>query len=165
MTTVLQMTKCLEAASDLESIDGVEIRAFRLDDVGDWLSLRDRTFARERVGVRAWSQTDFRREFLDRWWWRPEWMWLAEHGENDSPPGLVGSVCLAMRGKPEAAKPVVHWLMVAPRWRRRGVGRLLLSHLERAAWKAGYREIWLETHVGWEAAAKFYEALGYRAPR
>ena len=163
--TVLQMTKHLEAAPQQVSVDGVAVRDFRHDDVGAWLALRDRAFARERVGVRAWSETDFRREFQDRWWWRPEWMWLAELGEGDGRSDLVGSVCLAMRGNPEAAKPVVHWLMVAPRWRRRRVARLLMSHLERAVWETGYREIWLETHARWEAAVKFYEALGYRAAR
>jgi GNAT superfamily N-acetyltransferase len=161
MTTVLQMTKRLESAPEVTSVGGVALRAFRPDDVAAWLALRDRAFARERVGVRAWAETDFRCEFQDRWWWRPQWMWLAENEER----GLVGSVTLAMRGEPEAAKPVVHWLMVAPRWRRRGVGRLLLSHLEQAAWEAGYREIWLETHARWKAAVEFYEALGYRAAR
>lgn len=163
MTTVLQMMKRLEAAPHHMSVDAVAVRAFRHEDVGAWLALRDRAFARERVGVRAWSESDFRSEFLDRWWWRPEWMWLAEHGDGRT--SLVGSVCLAMRGNPAAAKPVVHWLMVGPPWRRQGLGRLLLSHLEQAAWEAGYREIWLETHAGWEAAMKFYEALGYRAAR
>ena len=165
MTTVLQMMKHLDAEPRLASVDGVAVRAFRHDDVDAWLSLRDRAFARERVGVRAWSETDFRREFLGRWWWRPEWMWLAEHDSGDDGTELVGSVSLAMRGESDRAKPVVHWLMVAPRWRRRGVGRLLLSQSEQAAWAAGYREIWLETHARWEAAVKFYEALGYRAAR
>ncbi len=42
------------------------------------------------------------------------------------------------------------------------MGRLLMVHLERAAWDAGYREVFLETHAAWQAAANFYEALGYR---
>jgi ribosomal protein S18 acetylase RimI-like enzyme len=55
----------------------------------------------------------------------------------------------------------VHWLIVRSNWRRHGVGRLLMAHLETAAWDAGYREVWLETHVAWEAAVKFYRSLGY----
>jgi GNAT superfamily N-acetyltransferase len=162
MINVLQMTKRLETAPSLAPVDGVAVRTFLPENVAAWLALRDRAFARERVGVRAWSEADFRGEFLDRWWWRPQWMWLAEHAESDRTAELVGSVTLAMRGSEEAARPVVHWLIVAPRWRRRGVGRLLLSNLERAAWEAGHHEIWLETHAQWEAAVKFYEALGYR---
>src|SRR5215471_12350248 len=98
--TVLQMTKHLEAAPQQVSVGGLAVRAFQHDDVGAWLALRDRAFARERVGVRAWSESDFRSEFQDRWWWRPERMWLAEHRANDGQPDLVGSVCLAMRGNP-----------------------------------------------------------------
>jgi GNAT superfamily N-acetyltransferase len=108
-------------------------------------------------------------EFLHRWWWKPQWMWLAEAetdpaGDQAQKP-LVGSVTLAMRGEPDRAWPVVHWLMVHPRWRRRGIGRLLMAHLEAAAWEAGYCEVRLETHAGWEAAARFYETLGYRSIR
>lgn len=58
-------------------------------------------------------------------------------------------------------KPVVHWLMVAPEARRQGLARVLMSRLEAAAWNAGHREIYLETHSAWRAAAQFYEALGY----
>jgi GNAT superfamily N-acetyltransferase len=66
--------------------------------------------------------------------------------------------------------PVVHWLLVDPAWRRRGVGRLLMLHLELAAWHDGYREIELETHAGWGAAVAFYQSMGYapvrdRSPR
>ena len=84
-------------------------------------------------------------------------MWFAEsRGE------AIGTVTLAERGSGAAAKPVVHWLAVLPRWRRRGVGRLLMSVLHRTVWDAGQREILLETHADWTAAAKFYESLGYR---
>jgi GNAT superfamily N-acetyltransferase len=159
MAIVLQLAKRLDKAPEHHVVTRLMVRTFCELDVEDWLKLRAAAFARERVGVRKWSAEDFLEEFVHKWWWRPEWMWLAENEQQE----LVGSVTLAMRGEPEAAKPVVHWLMVAPRWRRQRVARLLMSHLERAAWEAGYREIWLETHVGWEAAVKFYEALGYRA--
>ena len=68
-----------------------------------------------------------------------------------------------MRGNPPSARPAVHWLVVLPAARRQGVGRLLMSHLERAAWDAGHREVLLETHAQWQAAVQFYEALGYTA--
>ena len=56
---------------------------------------------------------------------------------------------------------MVHWLLVDPRWRRRGIGRLLMSHLELAAWDDGWREMQLETHAGWAAAVAFYQSMGY----
>jgi GNAT superfamily N-acetyltransferase len=55
----------------------------------------------------------------------------------------------------------VHWLAVLPGWRRRGVGRYLMSVLEARAWELGYREVWLETHAAWAEAVRLYQALGY----
>lgn len=100
-------------------------------------------------------------------------MWLAEtlgHSVpgTDSTPNqrqLIGAVTLSLRGTPDqsqAARPAVHWLVVHPRWRRRGIGKLLMMHLEAAAWNAGHREIFLETHAAWEDAVQFYQTLGYR---
>src|SRR5690606_445437 len=101
-------------------------------------------------------------EFLQKWWWNPARMWLAEVKTiTGGSLRLAGSVTLAMRGEPAGAKPVVHWLMVSPDARRQGLARVLMSHLETAAWDAGYRQIWLETHAAWQAARRFYEALGY----
>jgi len=87
-------------------------------------------------------------------------MWFAE---VDGAPARepIGTVALAIRQSASTAVPVVHWLCVLPQWRRRGVGKLLMNTLERAAWDAGYREVALETHEGWREAAAAYEAMGY----
>jgi GNAT superfamily N-acetyltransferase len=119
--------------------------------------LRERAFAREKLGVRQWDVADFRAEFLDRSWWRPDWMWFAE----EPLAGLVGTVALALRQSADATVPVVHWLCVLPAWRRRGIGRLLMTNLEQAAWDEGYRQVALETHESWRAAAALYDALSY----
>jgi GNAT superfamily N-acetyltransferase len=176
---VRQVSKRLEHRPMAEIDQAAVIREFGGDmDVAPWLDLRHRAFARERLGVREWTAADFRAEFTSRWWWRPDWMWLAEVEQTSSilpfslpaeaagtPKTLIGSVVLAMRGEPEKARPVVHWLIVHPRWRRRGIARAIMSHLEAAAWDAGHREIFLETHSAWIAAGKFYKALGYRDVR
>ena len=147
-------------------ISNIRIRCYSGEsDIFPFLELRHSAFARQRVGVRKWSREDFHSEFAGSWWWRPDHMWLAEtldvaSADSQQHP-LVGSVTLAMRGQPGDARPVIHWLMVLPTYRRRGIGRLLIAHLERAAWDAGHRTIWLETHADWEAAAKFYDSLGY----
>lgn len=73
----------------------------------------------------------------------------------------MGAVTLARRGDAEQGRPVVHWLIVDPAFRRRGIGRLLVATLESACWQAGERQVWLETHTGWREATAFYSALGY----
>jgi GNAT superfamily N-acetyltransferase len=161
MTSVLQLSKRLSETPQVIDAELFKVRPFSPRDVDSWLELRHRAFARETHGVRTWSRADFEAEFCQRWWWDPAKMWLAEAKTPTAFPHLAGSVSLAMRGSPENAKPVVHWLMVAPVARRHGIARLLMSHLEAAAWNAGYLEIWLETHAAWNAAARFYEALGY----
>lgn len=158
MASVLQLCRQLTNRPELPAIAGLSIRTFTGPaDIVPWLDLRHRAFARERLGVRRWAADDFAAELTSRWWWQPKRMWLAEADG----PQLVGSVTLAMRGEPEAARPVVHWLMVHPTARRRGLGRLLMAHLEAAAWDAGHRQLWLETHAAWQSAEKFYTNLGY----
>src|SRR4051794_27246916 len=117
--------------------------------------------------VRPWSDYDFFSEMQSKSWWWPERTWLAFALDTASP---VGAVTLAVREGVAGKIPVVHWLLVDPAWRRRGIGRLLVSHLERAAWNDGWREIELEKHAGWTAAVAFYQSIGYapvrdRSPR
>jgi GNAT superfamily N-acetyltransferase len=139
------------------SVPGVSVRTFGGDhDIDVWLGLRERAFAAETPAVRPWSRADFAAEFLDKWWWSAERMWFAEAD------GVIGSVTLGVRGRSPAATSVVHWLMVVPEWRRRGVGRLLVTCLERACWEQGERRTALESHTGWAVATAFYRSLGYR---
>src|SRR5262249_49599496 len=139
-----------------------------------WLDLRKRATAGLIPSVRDWLADDFRREMLNKPWWHVDHMWLAIAGDlrvadvrrsreasgQPSSPALttndtghlVGAVTLAFREGSDAKIPVVHWLLVDPMWRRRGVARALMSHLELAAWNSGHREVQLETHDNWQAA-------------
>ncbi len=138
------------------NVPGVTLRTFSGEsDIGRWLALRAKAFADQTPAVRLWTQADFAAEFLVKPWWSPERMWFAEAD------GTIGSVTWAMRGRQVYDSPVIHWLMVEPEWRRRGVGRLMIHTLEAACWQAGYRQIGLETHAKWADANAFYEALGY----
>lgn len=161
MTSVIQLTKTLQEPPEVIEIKDFTVRSFAPEDVIPWLELRHRAFARESHGVREWTPADFEREFCQRWWWNPRNMWVAEWKTVAGPTKLAASVTLAMRGEPASALPVVHWLMVAPEARRRGLGKLLLAHLERAAWELGYREVRLETHAAWRAATRLYESQGF----
>src|SRR3954468_23937879 len=106
MATVLQMSKKLAAQPPIAAQSSVLVRPFSGErDIEPWLELRHRAFAKERVGVRQWTSADFQSEFLDRWWWRPEWMWLAEAPATETrKPGLIGAVTLAMRGNSDSAR-------------------------------------------------------------
>jgi GNAT superfamily N-acetyltransferase len=157
------MTKQLAQQPILPELPGIRLRNYAgPQDVETWLDVRRRSFARQKVSISDWDASDFEREFLSKPWWQPEAMWLAEARPLLMPPKVVGTVTLARRGETPLDKPVVHWLCVVPSYRRRGIGRLLLSTVESAVWEAGQRQIWLETHSAWSEALRLYETLGYR---
>jgi GNAT superfamily N-acetyltransferase len=163
MSSVLNLRVELSRRPEVAGVPGVAIRHYAGPaDIPVWLELRARAFAREKVGVGRWEVTDFEREFLQKAWWSPERMWLAQATDRLGIPCPVGTVAWADRGREGEIRPAVHWLAVLPSCRRRGVGRLLLETLHAACWDAGYREVWLETHAGWQKAASLYESLGYR---
>ena len=56
-------------------------------------------------------------------------------------------------------------LAVAPEWRGRGIGSMLLSQLENIALEAGIVAVFLETWVSNIEARRFYERRGYRPLR
>lgn len=62
-------------------------------------------------------------------------------------------------------RAVIWKLYVAPEVQRRGIGRALVErHLARAA-ADGDSQVWLEHYEGNDAAAAFYERLGFTARR
>lgn len=163
MSSILHLWRTLEVRPELHQPASIHLRTYRgPEDIDIWLELRHRAFAREKLGVRKWEREDFEREFLAKSWWLPDRMWFAEAPDLlVGIPTPIGSVTLADRGTGPTAQPVVHWLTVLPTWRRKGVGRLLMSTLETYCWDHGQRRIGLETHTSWQAASQFYEALGY----
>jgi GNAT superfamily N-acetyltransferase len=169
MSTVLHFRRQLFGPPDAVEVPGICVRNFGdTGDVAAWIALRDRAMVDQMPRGRAWSEDDFRTEMLCKPWWCNERSWIA-FDINDA-KHIVGSVTLALREGATAIVPVVHWLLMDPRYRRRGVGRLLMSCLELAAWHDGWREIELETHAGWTAAVAFYQSIGYapvrdRSPR
>ncbi len=157
MNSVVQLCRELKNRPHPLLAEGVALRTFAgRADIAAWLAVREQAFAREKLGVRRWDARDFEQEFLLKSWWRPDRLWIAEAAGEP-----VGTVAMALRGTGAHAVPAVHWLAVVPAWRRRGVGRLLTETLEAAAWDAGHRTVWLETHAKWERALAFYRALGY----
>jgi GNAT superfamily N-acetyltransferase len=153
--TVLHMSRRLIVPPACRVADGYDVRTFAPRDVAGWLALRFRAFSDELRAVRPWSEADFAREMTAKSWWRDDHTWIAT--PSDRPEELIGAVTLAMRK--DAA--IVHWLMVDPDWRRRGVGRQLVTRLERTVWDNGGREVRLESHRHWRRAMLLYAKLGY----
>jgi predicted GNAT family N-acyltransferase len=52
----------------------------------------------------------------------------------------------------------VRYMAVSEKWRGKGLGKLILTHLETAAWRKGYGLIELQAR---ENAVKFYGSAGY----
>lgn len=141
----------------------VAVRPYRdAADARRWLKLHARAFPTSHPRARRWQWRDFQREFLSQAWWSSTRMWLAEYGKTPTPSGLVGAVCLMPCGR-QLRVGAVHWLMVAPDWRRRGVASHLLHQLECQAVRLGYESLRAETLTTWHAAVCLYQAAGYTA--
>lgn len=133
------------------------------DDVPAWLALRDRAIVGLVPQPRVWLHADYAAEMFHKPWWNAERNWLGF--AEQSPEQPIGAVTLAMRESAERRIPVVHWLLVDPDWRRRGVGQTLTTQLESFVWNEGLRVVELETHTGWAAAVAFYQSIGYEPVR
>jgi ribosomal protein S18 acetylase RimI-like enzyme len=159
---ILRLRKRLQRATAPMRPSEVRLRPFAgPGDIAAWLSLRAAALAGAIVEGRPWTAEDFQREFLSRPWWRAESMWLAEADVAGGTSSVVGSVVLGRSGRPPHDRASLEWLMVAPAYRRRGIGRELVETVERAALERGETEITLETHADWREAVRLYERLGY----
>jgi len=148
----------------MTSLPGIAIRAIRVpDDIEAWLALRERAIAGLVPQPRPWLHQDYATEMFDKPWFHADRNWLAIRSDSSSLP--IGAVTLAMRAGANETVPVVHWLLVDPAHRRRGIARLLMAHLERAAWEVGLHVIELETHRAWTDAKAFYQSIGYEPVR
>jgi GNAT superfamily N-acetyltransferase len=156
---VIRLFKQL-AASPVPLTEGFEVRTFCDEaDVDLWLRIREESLLGLIAPGRPWTESDFHREFISKPWWRPEHMWFAERTDPDGRQA-VGAVALAIHESPQRVA-TIQWLMVRPEYRRRGIGRLLITTLEAAAWDAGCRTVTADTLTAWEAAMRLYQALGY----
>jgi len=142
------------------------LRTATLDDLDGWLKLRAAAVAKLQPKPGAWGVADARRELFPAEERQTARTWLAmvaETTENDEPRGeiLAGSVTLLIGRAGCSVSARVHWLLVHPSFRRRGIGKLLMATLEQACWDADIRQVSLETHRNWTAAVTFYRSLGY----
>lgn len=156
---VQQLCRLLTAPPQYVTVAGIEVRPFKdKRDIAGWIDLMRDAFVAADPPMRPWTTADFEKHFVVHADHSPDKIFLAYDGEHR----LVGSVALRVRsGRDRQHIPAIHWLAVRPAWRRRGIARLLVAHLESVCWRRGMREIHLETHAGWREAVRFYEAVGY----
>ncbi len=159
--SVCHLGKLRTGCASVEVPAGILLRPFEEStDVAGWLRLREVAFAATLPGVGKWTEHDFAREMTGKSWWRPDHTWLAVEGKQRE--SMVGTVTSIVRSRKGVLVADVHWLMVHPTWRGRGIGRCLLEQLEQAMWNEGVARVRVETHRGWEAALHLYQRLGYR---
>ena len=157
---VLQLKKQLTGRAQIPKVAEVRVRNFSGPrDIPVWADLITAAFAAARPPVRRWSPAECERRILQQPWWKAQRMWFTETNEDSQ---VVGTVTLGFRVGRNGSFPTIQWLAVLPGWRRLGVARLLMAHLERSCWDAGFRQIHLETHRDWREAGEFYQSLGYR---
>lgn len=171
---ILHLTKRLVSPAVIvfgEPPEGVKlVTGAGPEEIACWVEIQRLAFADLPTQVRPPTEADLRRELLDREGWQPNWLWFAVVPENavSGTPNLrladgyaVGTVALAIWAGRKTRRAVIHRLAVIPQARRRGIGRLLLAAAEQAAWEAGHRQLWLETHARWEAAVALYRSQGW----
>ena len=153
----LRLVKELIQRPEIGQIDGISLRVFQeAADIDVWLRIHEAAF-RPLLGVgRPWTQSDFRREFLDRPEWHDGAMWFAMSEQLDP----IGTVTWTPSIR-EAAVGHIRWLAVLPTWRRQGIATRLLQQAELGCFERACALARLETLPSWEAAASFYRARGY----
>jgi GNAT superfamily N-acetyltransferase len=83
-------------------------------------------------------------------------------GAGRASPVVVGWVHGLVKPTIESDPTIeIGGLIVAESWRGRGVGRLLMSHLERWALESGCNTITVRSQTARERAHAFYRGLGY----
>lgn len=115
------------------------------DDLAEVIALEGEVFGD------PWSEAAFRAELQDAP--RLRWPLVARVG------GALVGYLVAWFVADEAQ---ISNLAVAPRWRRRGLGRRLLAAALREGCRRGCRAVFLEVRVSNRAAHRLYQQCGFR---
>lgn len=86
-------------------------------------------------------------------------LWVAQIHET-----FAGSIAIdGRRAEKEGAR--LRWLIVEPRFHGHGIGTLLVKEAVQFCKKSGYRQVYLWTFEGLQAARYIYEQEGFRLTR
>jgi len=72
-----------------------------------------------------------------------------------------GQILGTISGKHESGVVYIGTIIVAEKFRGKGVGKILMEKVEKFTKKMGAHKIWLNTGYDWPAG-KFYENLGFK---
>jgi GNAT superfamily N-acetyltransferase len=137
---------------DRASVNGVQVGPADQEGAEEAIDLLVRACRVEDGGMAGrLSATGLRSAIADRPG-RTNRVWVAR-AEGGDPIGLV---CLTRVHVDRGPRFSLSWLLVHPRWRRRGVGRRLVDAALLAAHRAGARDIDVETRSDWPDAAGFW---------
>jgi GNAT superfamily N-acetyltransferase len=106
-------------------------------------------------------------EIVDRYWGRPMPAWEVDQAMREEPSdGLAAFVVARFDGVPAGCAGLwpsgeLSRVFVAPAYRRRGGGRVLLGAIEDAARALGLRRVRLDTRHDLVEARSLYVACGY----
>ncbi len=160
MSPIIHLYRELHSKPRVPQVSGMSLSSFEPQHLDAWLELFRCSFAQMDPPVRPWTREDFWRLIGSHPWWRQgqagQLVWFQATGQ------LIASAILGQVQLKSWKLGTLHWLMVHPRWRRQGVGRMVLRAVEAAAWDQGLRWIRAETHRRWTAAVQFYQKQGYR---
>ncbi len=153
----------LEIASPAERLrpvppDGVEIRPARPVDARSFRRLYEVVAAERRfIRTERVSRTvlDLRRRFRRSWTRRRATIVAATDGE------IVGSLEIQRDAHPVTRHVATFGMMVAPGWRRRGVGAALVAAGIRWAREMGVEKLELSVYPGNAAAIALYRRFGF----
>lgn len=81
-------------------------------------------------------------------------LWLVKRGGR-----IIGSIAIVHHTRSSAQ---LRWFLVAPAFRRKGLGKRLMNAALRFARSAGYRSVFLWTTSELDAARHVYEDAGFR---
>jgi [ribosomal protein S18]-alanine N-acetyltransferase len=84
-------------------------------------------------------------------------MWVAADPKTGQILGYAGVEVSALCGEMDIIN-----IAVAPAYRRRGVGRLLLERIVRLCGRRGVPLLWLRVRVSNRGARRFYRQMGFR---
>ncbi len=151
----LRMWRELTDLPEAKPPAGYRIRTYETGDDSAFVRIKNAAFLSE-GGGRAWTEVDFRKEYLDSPYFEPARVLFAIC--NGEPVGTTTAWTAMNRGKEVG---LIHWVAVVPEHRRKGLGWVLNVRAVHKLKELGYGEAILNTSETLESAVRLYHRLGF----